>query len=207
MPSSTPWGGASRGVSSKISSSQKPVTGLEVDVTASLTQQVERYRLVRAKFPIDCVTAAWSKGSNRSISEAHCDQLRKAFESGLYREDPQHCLRLACSKDEVDRVLAHLQAQGQPTNFDDHLRPWVDFMDWAKVNDRPAELMAGAHRVKALKTFLKKHGYDEGDQSQRWWVCEIYDQGRSRRSHLVTLLWTLSTPRPIAIRARPPAAR
>jgi hypothetical protein len=160
--------------SSSAESGSRP----EINGNASLLQQVEPYRLITAKFPIDRVTTVWSRGRNRPINDAHCEQLRKAFRSGLHREDPQNYLRLACQKVEVDRMVSHLLAQGQSTSSDVR-RSWVDFTDWAEVNPSQAELMAGAHRVKALKAFLKSQGEEEADQSERWWICVIYDKGGS----------------------------
>jgi hypothetical protein len=52
---------------------------------------------------------------------------------------------------------------------------WVSFMDWMLVNGRPAELMAGNHRMEALKEHLKQL---KSADDERWWICDIYDQGR-----------------------------
>jgi hypothetical protein len=43
--------------------------------------------------------------------------------------------------------------------------PWPSFMDWKRVNNYNAELMAGNHRVQALEEYLKPLGNAE---HERW---------------------------------------
>ena len=55
------------------------------------------------------------------------------------------------------------------------LDSWPSFMDWARVNSQSVELMAGHHRVEALKAHLKERQADTPEE--RWWLCDVYDQG------------------------------
>jgi hypothetical protein len=61
------------------------------------------------------------------------------------------------------------------------LSPWPWFGDWAKVISAPAELIAGQYCVVALKAFFAKKDRLTGsvDPVLLWWVCDIYDRGRS----------------------------
>jgi len=43
------------------------------------------------------------------------------------------------------------------------------FGGWSTVMSHPAELLAGNHRIHALKEFLKQRKI--ADKSDRWWVC------------------------------------
>lgn len=38
--------------------------------------------------------------------------------------------------------------------------------------------MAGNHRIHALEAYLKQRKIT--DKSERWWVCDIFDKGKSR---------------------------
>jgi hypothetical protein len=80
-------------------------------------------------------------------------------------------------------MKAHLSAADQPTSATATSWPW--FGDWVKVNGARAELMAGQHRVEALKTFRKKGRLQtSSDAEPLWWVCDVYDRGRYLRRHL-----------------------
>jgi hypothetical protein len=66
-------------------------------------------------------------------------------------------------------------------NGEEGSEEWPSFDDWVRVNGTKAELIAGQHRVEALKLYLRRTGTDrDGDPTsdgQSWWVCEIYDKG------------------------------
>jgi hypothetical protein len=56
------------------------------------------------------------------------------------------------------------------------------FGDWTAVNGTKAELMAGQHRIEALKVFLRRLSNRPGaspglEKEQAWWVCDLYDIG------------------------------
>lgn len=59
---------------------------------------------------------------------------------------------------------------------------WPSFLDWQGVNPEPVELMAGHHRVEALKEYLKDQKVAKGDG---WWLCDVYDQGGSKLARIL----------------------
>ncbi|KAF2462508.1 uncharacterized protein BDR25DRAFT_320678, partial [Lindgomyces ingoldianus] len=50
---------------------------------------------------------------------------------------------------------------------------WPSFEDWDMVVGEKAELMAGNHRVEALKKRLRLLGCGK---EERWWICDIYNK-------------------------------
>ena len=151
----------------------------EIPESVPLQQQAEPHLLATVKFPIDCVTAQWKDGSNRPINQTHKRRLCRAFQTppGLLRTDPQHRLRLACRKSEVRKMMDALEREGFRRASQLALDPsneYPSFMNWAEVVGTQVEMMAGHHRVAALKDYLeaKKAG-----PAERWWICDVYDQG------------------------------
>jgi hypothetical protein len=95
----------------------------------------------------------------------------------LQRESVENRLRVTCSRAEVEQMVAHLATVGEPTSS--MPSSWPSFHDWMSVNGCPAELMAGQHRVEALKLFQKKNQLHTSlDEDPLWWLCDIYDRGR-----------------------------
>jgi hypothetical protein len=74
-------------------------------------------------------------------------------------------------------MLENLQEQGQSIEGARHRSqgspPWPLFTDWVQVNSQPAELMAGQHRVEALK-ILRQASPDSAILPE--WVCDLYDR-------------------------------
>jgi hypothetical protein len=165
-----------------------PVKGRKKQRTApkdieSVYDESEPYKLATVKFPIDALTAEWRIGTNRPINEAHKRRLCQIFkETGVLRRDENHRLQVACTKAQVQQMLDHLNQKGSLA--DDAVgaskdAPGADvelpsFEDWDSVVGEKAELMAGNHRVEALKEYLQCL---ESSQAERWWVCNIYDRG------------------------------
>lgn len=142
----------------------------------SIRDQTEPFRLVTAIFPIDALTPIWKEGTNRALNVPHKRRLCQAFRKELHRADLHNALRVLCSRDEVDRMMAKL-AEGGKASGDEESgvgKAWPSFMAWAQVNTEPVELMAGNHRVEALKEYLKSHHNAVGE---RWWLCDVYDRG------------------------------
>jgi hypothetical protein len=156
-------------------------TALSVPSTSherlTICQQAEPYRLVTAIFPIDVLTPVWKQGSNRPLNDPHKRRLCQAFHKDLHNSDPNNALRLACSKQEIERMVAELERQGQARTDWKRRTPdsWPSFMEWGRVNAEPVELMAGNHRVEALKEYLREENLDT--PKERWWLCDVYDQG------------------------------
>jgi hypothetical protein len=56
---------------------------------------------------------------------------------------------------------------------------WPSFLEWEYVNPETVELMAGHHRVEALRMYLKECSKDAQDaKGESWWLCDVYDQGQ-----------------------------
>jgi len=146
----------------------------------SIREQAEQYRLATAKFPVDALTPSWSIGSNRPIDTKHVQTLCQIFEvQRLQREPVENRLRIACSQAEVQRMMEHLEKTGeQPLETSS---PWPSFWDWMSINGRKAEIMAGQHRVEALKVFLQRRNqlHESLEENPEWWLCDIYDKGTS----------------------------
>lgn len=155
----------------------------------SLREQAEPYRLATAKFRIDALTSTWSLGSNRQIHESHVQSLCRIFdEQGLQREPVENHLLIACSKEEVQRMRGHLAQAEHEISEREGISPswpsWPSFGDWISVNGNRAEIMAGQHRVEALKLYLRRMssshpGAQAFEKDQSWWICDIYDKGES----------------------------
>ncbi|OBT95119.1 hypothetical protein VE01_07344 [Pseudogymnoascus verrucosus] len=148
-------------------------TAEDLTSAKSVRQQAEPYRIITAKFPIAALTASWSVGSNRPINSQHVHRLCQIFmEQGLQREAEENRLLIACSRDEVQRMIDHLGEGGDRMGTPP---PWPFFKDWEAVNGRGAEIMVGQHRVEAVKAFLRKLEEDPNEGSH-WWICDIYDK-------------------------------
>lgn len=148
----------------------------------SIYDQAAPYLLATARFPIDALTSEWSIGVNRPIDQAHKRRLRQIFdEVGVLRRDVTHRLQVACSKAQVQQMLAHVSEEGQAQTTaaaaegaEDGDSKWPSFEGWMSVIGADAELIAGHHRVEAFKEYLQLRGLPE---DERWWVCSIYDKG------------------------------
>lgn len=142
----------------------------------SVIEQAKPYLLATAKFPISALTAVWKVGHNRQIDAKHVQNLYRIFkEQNLQREVDENHLRIACSRAEVDRMKDRLNSDNIVNDS------WLDFGNWTAVNGTKVELMAGQHRVEALKLFLdhvrRQSGGGLAEEDQSWWICKIYDIG------------------------------
>lgn len=149
---------------------------LDLMDTKSVREQAEPYRLVTAKFPIEALTPVWKVGSNRQIDTKHVESLCRIFkEQRLQREPEENHLRIACSQAEVQRMVDHVNPTGTLQ------LACLPFDDWMVVNGTKAELMAGQHRVEALRLYLQNlSSQSKGtslEKEHSWWICDIYDIG------------------------------
>jgi hypothetical protein len=175
--------GPSREKSSAKRSRYNQITELLTD-TKSILDQAEPYRLATARLPLNALTQVWTIGSNRPVDLKHAQSLCRIFkEQNLQREPQQNRLRIACSKAAVQRMLDYLAQTNKSTSTS--LSDYLFFDDWMTVNQAPAEIMAGQHRVEALKLFLRQltaqSGNDTIEKEHSWWICDIYDIGNIRR--------------------------
>ena len=167
----------------KHNDAQDP-TAAEIIDAKSVREQAEPYRLCTAKFPLEALTPSWSIGSNRAVDVKHVQDLCRIFEeNGLRRECAENRLLVACTQADVHKMMGHLKLlasgvgrlEGQA---EDSVQPWPSFEGWASVNGSRAEIMAGQHRVEALKMFLERKGNEATRKEQSWWICDVYDRGR-----------------------------
>lgn len=149
----------------------------------SIRELAKPYQLATARFPIDALTSTWHVGSNRPIDARHVQNLCRIFEEqGLQRELADNHLLIACSRLEVERMMDYLQkAKESAPALEGDLPLWPAFNDWMLVNGCKAEIIAGQHRVEALKVFLSRIGSCQSvpatAEAQSWWICDIYDRG------------------------------
>ncbi len=153
---------------------------LNVKESKSAREQAEPYRLATVRFPIDALSPIWSVGSNRPIDEGHKQRLVEVFkEHGLRRSDVSTRLLVACSRNDVETMK---DAMGLADDISIPMEEgakeptWPYFKDWMQVVGERAELMAGNHRVEALKEILSRSEDGTGDD-ERWWLCDLYDKG------------------------------
>jgi hypothetical protein len=143
---------------------------LLVGSDAAIRELARPYLLATAKVPLDVLDFRWTLGNNRSINSKQVHALYDIFsQQSLDREYDDHHIRGLCSRSEVDAITQHLQRadNAEPS------QPWPSFLDWMAVNETQIELMAGQHRVEALREHVRRSNLKQEDL---WWVCDIYDR-------------------------------
>ena len=149
-------------------------TGGALSETTSLEERAEPFRLMTVRFPIDDLTAEWSTGRNRDINDKHAKQLCQLFkEHGLDRLGRAHRLRLLCCAQDVRLMCQRIGIDCTPNDPDASL---PSFKGWSSTTAGAAEVLAGNHRIGALKAYLKQQKLTD-DDDERWWVCNIFDRG------------------------------
>ncbi|KAI8272323.1 hypothetical protein K4K60_012971 [Colletotrichum sp. SAR11_57] len=132
--------------------------------------------------PIDVLDTAWSVGRNRPINAAHVQELLHAFRSGgLERRAPENRITVLCSAEAVSLmqqdgggIEGREEDDGEDGNDDNDSPCELSFLHWAEVSGGKAEVMAGQHRIQALREYVKETGAPGSDL---WWACELYDKG------------------------------
>lgn len=141
--------------------------------------QAQRYHVLTAQMPIQALTSEWSLGQNRPIRAQHVEDLCKIFkQGGLKRNSKENHILVLCSREDVGNMLQHVECEeaaettgGMP-----------NFAEWLIVNEgRRVEILAGQHRVEALKRYAEQTG--AGDR-ELWWPCDFYDRGTWRSAGL-----------------------
>lgn len=137
---------------------------------AAVRELAKPYLLATAKVPLDVFSFHWSLGKNRFINRKQVENLCDIFsKQSLDREYDDHHIRGLCSRAEVERITQYLQRNGDPREP----HAWPSFLDWMAVNGTQIELMAGQHRVKALREHVLCSNLSE---DQLWWICDLYDK-------------------------------
>jgi hypothetical protein len=149
----------------------EPLTFQETD---SIRQQAKPYRMTTARIPIDALTCTWSIGKNRRIDQQHVQKLFESFMRGeLARQSEENYILVQCSAELVQRAMRETRAERGDDNNESWRLPMFD--NWMDVNDEKPEVLAGQHRIEALRQYVKK---SDGDVKDLWWVCEFYDKGK-----------------------------
>lgn len=145
---------------------------------ASVRERARPYRLVTARMPLRALTTTWSLGTNRPVDRQQVRKLCSIFaQAGLNRRAEENYLLVLSSREDTTRMCRHLQGD-EADNDDASADPTpLSFAEWPTVNEgRPAEVMAGQHRMKALEAYARQTR--AGDE-ELWWTCVFYDRGRS----------------------------
>jgi hypothetical protein len=102
-------------------------------------------------------------GSNRDVDAKHVRQLCQLFEEhGLQRQDRTHRVRLLCRAEDVRTMCERLGVESTPNH---HSTDLPFFEGWSAFASSSAEMLAGNHRVQALKAYLKQRKItDEGER-------------------------------------------
>ncbi|KAF6807276.1 hypothetical protein CPLU01_15818, partial [Colletotrichum plurivorum] len=103
-------------------------------------------------------------------------ELKDAFaRGGLERGAPENRIAVLCSAEEVRRIRQSTGGGGDGHADDDPGDGEASFLRWASVNDTKAEVMAGQHRLRALREYVEATGAPASDV---WWTRELYDKDR-----------------------------
>ncbi|KAF4474785.1 hypothetical protein CGGC5_v016501 [Colletotrichum fructicola Nara gc5] len=160
--------------------------------TSSARERAQPFLLAVARMPIDVLDTAWSVGRNRPINAAHVQELLHAFRSGgLERRAPENRITVLCSAEAVSLmqqdgggIEGREEDDGEDGNDDNDSPCELSFLHWAEVSGGKAEVMAGQHRIQALREYVKETGAPGSDL---WWACELYDKDRLPRDLNVKL--------------------
>lgn len=148
--------------------------------TTSIRKQAESHRITVAKMPLDALTCRWSNGSNRQLKNSHVQKLCGLFMEGkLARQSTENYILVQCSGQSIQRAISKAMLSSGNDNEENggedvESREMLRFDDWMVVNDEKAEVMAGQHRIEALREYVKQ---TKGDAKDLWWVCEFYNKG------------------------------
>lgn len=91
----------------------------------------------------------------------------------LARQSKENFILVQCSAELVQRAMRKTSAERGDDNNESWRLPMFD--NWMDVNDEKPEVLAGQHRIKALRQYVRK---SNGDAKDLWWVCEFYDKGK-----------------------------
>ncbi|KAF6830411.1 hypothetical protein CPLU01_07337 [Colletotrichum plurivorum] len=152
----------------------------------SVRERAKPYLLAVAKLHSDVLETTWSRGRNRCVEPTHIRQLKETFMRGsLERYAPENRILVLCRAREVRQVLEAKEededndAGKDSASSDSHRSNKhpddTSFLNWSAVNKTKVEVIAGQHRLRALREYIEATGASETDS---WWVCELYDQDR-----------------------------
>ncbi|KAJ0359240.1 hypothetical protein COL26b_014397 [Colletotrichum chrysophilum] len=134
----------------------------------SVRERARPYLLAVAEMPLNALDTTWSIGRNRSLDPGHVRELKEMFgKVGVERRATENRIIGLCRAEQVRRMRARSDQQGV-----------CSFLDWAETNaGTKVELMAGQHRIQALREYVKDMAASEA-AAVLWWTCELYDKDR-----------------------------
>lgn len=126
------------------------------------------------------LTSTWKQGQNRRLDHRHVENLCESFLQGsLARQTDRNHILASCSSQAIRNMMVHLGSNGQCDGSLEMADGAVaSFEDWLKINDEKLEIMAGQHRIAALREYVKR---TKSPESELWWTCKIYDRGERTR--------------------------
>ena len=144
--------------------------------TDSILEQARPYLLSVARLPVEALTSTWNQGQNRRLDHRHVEDLCETFLQGnLARQTERNHILVSCSSQAIRNMTVHLGLGGQGEGSPD-IAPGVIalFEDWLKINDEKLEIIAGQHRIAALREYVRR---TKSPENELWWTCKIYDRG------------------------------
>ena len=156
----------------------KSTKNLPFQDSKSVLELAKEYHIASARMPVRALSPTWSLGHNRPINHAQVNRLRKIFQSGtLNRTAIENRILLLSSKAEVEKIQQHASSQVSSPAGSQEEQLIEDFRAWDEINNGcKLEILAGQHRVEALKAYVEETG---GGDEELWWACDIYDKGTS----------------------------
>lgn len=164
-----------------------PDSDLQFQDACSLRQRAEPYELATARMPFSALTTHWQRGKSRPLSPHHVARLLNLFlhggdgrPPGVVRDAKENYLLVQSTKHAVQRMRDYL-ASTHPVNhpqdnaYGSSGAEVLSFLEWPRINgDVTTELMNGLHRWATLQEYVD---ITNGDPTQLWWTCIIYDRG------------------------------
>ncbi|KAG9249376.1 uncharacterized protein F5Z01DRAFT_641249 [Emericellopsis atlantica] len=148
-----------------------------VRTTESVRQQARAHLLAIARLPVDLLQTEWRSGQNRPLDHAHVQDLYKAFEKGgVARDSVENHLFVACSHETARKLQQASSAAGSnDLSADQTTQDTIPCFTYPRQEHVKVELelMAGQHRVAALRKFVREKHLDS---SELWWTCELYNK-------------------------------
>ncbi|KAG6149300.1 hypothetical protein E4U11_000196 [Claviceps purpurea] len=126
----------------------------------SIKELARPYLLTITNLPIKALDIT---GRNRPLDADHVTDLKNVFRrDGLERMAPGNRLLCLCTAADIqfgDTTWSNEQSK--------------DIRHWSEAISSPIEVLAGQHRIAALRDYVTE---TESDPAELWWTCELYDR-------------------------------